>query len=202
MQFSKWKIDAVPRNCSGSMCSPQHWISNERLIVTWKMLPKIGLCICFALCWILLYCSWRISEITSAVPRKPVMRNSLTYTRSLWRTLCPKRSPRASTWRQRDGALVTALPGGGKHDRIFPESYAQNPSIWDRWCGPGTLGHTLCKAPAEVSWLPGTPTPPALQPLPSSQPTTSWLSNTSARCVPPCVPCSSTAPSHTILVFT
>lgn len=42
------------------------------------------------LCWILLYCSWRISEITSAVPCKAVMRNSLTYTRSVWRTPCTK----------------------------------------------------------------------------------------------------------------
>lgn len=107
------------------------------------MLPKIGICICFTLCWILLYCSWRISEITSAVSCKAVMRNSLTYPCSLWRTPCTKRSPCACTWRQRGGVLVTALPGGGKQDRTFPAPSAPSPSIWDRWCGPGIPAPTL-----------------------------------------------------------
>lgn len=157
------------------------------------MLPKIGICICFTLCRILLYCSWRISEITSAVPCKAVLRNSLTYTCSLWRTPCTKKKPLCMHMTSKRWCTGHSSAGGGKHDRIFPAPYAQNPSTWDRWCGLGTLACILCKAPAEISWLPGAPTPPALQPFPSSQPTRSWLSNTSARSVPPHVPCSSTA---------
>ena len=40
----------------------------------------------------------------------------------------------------------------------------------------------------------GAPAPPALQPFSSSQPTMSWLSNTSARHFPPSVSSNSTAP--------
>lgn len=57
------------------------------------MPPKIGKCICFTLCWILPYCSWGISEITFALPCKAVIRNSLTYVCSLWRTPCTKKMP-------------------------------------------------------------------------------------------------------------
>lgn len=75
------------------MCSPQRDISNERLIVTRKTPPKIGKCVCFTLCWILLYRSWRISENTSAPTCKAVVRKSLAYVRSLWRTPCTKKMP-------------------------------------------------------------------------------------------------------------
>lgn len=117
------------------------------------------------LCWILLYCSWRISEITSAVPCKAVMRNSLTYTRSVWRTPCTK------------AALVLAhdvkgmlhwsqLCQGQEHTtEVFPASYAQIPSIWDGLYGSGTPTHILCKSPAEISWVP-TPCSPSPAPSP------------------------------------
>lgn len=76
-----------------------------------------------------------------------------------------KSSPCACTWRQRDVALVTALPGAGTHHRIFPASYAQIPSIWDGLCGSGTPTHILCKSPAEISWVP-TPCSPSPAPSP------------------------------------
>lgn len=41
----------------------------------------------------MLYCSQKMSEITSALPCKAVIRNSLTYIRSLWRTSCTKKMP-------------------------------------------------------------------------------------------------------------
>lgn len=164
------------------------------------MSPKIGKCIWFTLQWILCYCSWRISEITSAVPRKAITGNYLTYVRSLWRTLCTKRCPHACTWCQRDGALVTALPGLGGNDRIFPTSYVQKASIWDWWCGSATLVHILCKPPADTSWLCGgtcTSCSAALPQLPDHHELAEWQFN--EACPLQCLLRLHCPSSHTIL---
>lgn len=91
-----------------------------------------------------------------------------------------KSSPCACTWRQRDVALVTALPGAGTHHRIFPASYAQILSIWDGLYGSGTPTHILCKAPADISHT--------LQSFPSSQPTRSCIQQGVSQPVSPAAP--------------
>lgn len=145
------------------------------------------------LCWILLYCSWRISEITSAVPCKAVMRNSLTYTRSAWRTPCTK------------AALVLAhdvkgmlhwsqLCQGQEHTTEF----FRHPMLKSHQYGMDCMGlappHTSCANLQQR--FPGYPHPAVLPQLPAHQ------ELHSARCVPACVPCSPSAPSHTVLVCT
>lgn len=114
-----------------------------------------------------------------------------------------KRCPHACTCHQRGGALVTALPGGEKNDRICPASYVQKALIWDRWCGPATLAHILCKTPADISWLPGgtcTSCPAALLQLPAHhEPAEQHFSD---ACPPQCVLQLRCPSSHTILGLT
>lgn len=134
------------------------------------MLPKIGKCVCFTLCWILLCSSWRISEIISALPCRAVLRNSLMYVHCLGKTPWTKKMPLCMHMTSKRSCTGHSSARGRKNDRICPASYVQIASIWDQWCGPATLAHVQCKTPADISWLPGgtcTSCPAALLQLPA-----------------------------------
>lgn len=150
------------------------------------MLPKIG--ICFTLCWILLYCSWRISEITSAVQSCNEKLSDL-HTLCLKDTL-HKSSPCACTWRQRDGALVTALPGAGTQN--FSSILCSKP-INMGWMVWAWHPHTHPGQSSSRDFL-GTHTS-ALQPLPSSQPTGAGIQQGVSQPVP-CSPISYSSCLH------
>lgn len=183
------------------MCSPQRDISNERLIVTRKTPPKIGKCVCFTLCWILLYRSWRISENTSAPTCKAVVRKSLAYVRSLWRTPCTKKMP---LWMHMTPKRWCTGHSSARGRKKMTE-FVQCPTFRKHRYGIDGVGlppsHASCAELQQISpGSPGAPAPPAFQPSSSSQPT---MSNTSMKHVPPqCVPQFLWPSSHTILGLT